>query len=187
MQVSNSYHHVRFPIFKYLVGRGYDIIQKWLCLYSWFEQPYFTNHIWWLVGFIECALEASYCLEWFWICIFVAFLFALRNWGDWQPTHHINRLSSSYMPFSRTWDQVQGDRHDAKGEQCNVEQIYGVGCFWMDKHTHWWNSFGHTEETRQSRNYNCKLINEIHVRLFEVIYINTTDRQHAPNCQQRTS
>ena len=62
-QLSNSYRHVRFTIFEHRIARGYDLFQKYTCLYSWFEGPYFTNHLWSLVGINEFRLEAAYCLE----------------------------------------------------------------------------------------------------------------------------
>jgi len=49
-QLKYYYHNVGFTIFKYLIASGYDIFQKWWYLYSWFERPYFTNHIWGFVG-----------------------------------------------------------------------------------------------------------------------------------------
>jgi len=47
MQLSNSYHHVTFPIFKYLVARGYDIFHKYLCLYSNDHCLYIILDAWW--------------------------------------------------------------------------------------------------------------------------------------------
>jgi len=52
-QHSNFYHHVEFTVFEHLFARGYDLFQKRTCLYSWFERPYFANHLRWLVGFNE--------------------------------------------------------------------------------------------------------------------------------------
>jgi len=40
-----------------------DPFQYWTCFYSWFERLYIKNHIRSLVSFIQCRLEASYCLE----------------------------------------------------------------------------------------------------------------------------
>jgi len=62
-QLSNFYHDVWFKIFKYLSATGYDICQKWMCLYLWFEQPYCTNHLRCLVGFHKCRLETICCVE----------------------------------------------------------------------------------------------------------------------------
>jgi len=64
-QQSNSYRHVGFIIFKYLIAWGYDLFQGWTCLYSEFQRPYFKNHFWCVVGINECRLEVGYCLEWF--------------------------------------------------------------------------------------------------------------------------
>ena len=62
-QQSNSYCNARFKISKYLIAWGYDLFQGWTCLDSWFERPYFTNTLRYLVGINECRLEAAYCLE----------------------------------------------------------------------------------------------------------------------------
>jgi len=62
-QHSNFYHHVGFTIFEHLFAQGYDLFRKRTCLYSWFERPYFANHLRWVVGFNEYRLEAAYCLE----------------------------------------------------------------------------------------------------------------------------
>jgi len=62
-QQTNSYRDLGSKIFKYLVSRGYDIFQHSMCVYSWFERPYFTNYRWCLVGFYEFGLEASHYLE----------------------------------------------------------------------------------------------------------------------------
>jgi len=62
-QHSNFYHHVGSTIFEHLFARGYDRFQKRTCLYSWFERPYFANHLRCVVGFNEYRLEAAYCLE----------------------------------------------------------------------------------------------------------------------------
>jgi len=51
MQRTNSYHHDELTIFMYHVARGYDILQRWTCVISQSEQPYFTNCLEWLVGF----------------------------------------------------------------------------------------------------------------------------------------
>jgi len=64
-QLSVSYRNVGFNIFKYLIAIGYDLIQKWTWLYSWFERPDFANHLRLLVGCNECRLKTSYCVEYF--------------------------------------------------------------------------------------------------------------------------
>jgi len=64
-QDSNFHHHVRFTIFEHLFARGYDLFQKRTSLSSWFDRPYFLNHLRCVVGFNEYWLEAAYCLEWF--------------------------------------------------------------------------------------------------------------------------
>ena len=60
---SKFYHHVGFTIFEHLLARGYDLLQKRRCLYSWFERPYFANHLRCVVGFNEYRLKAADCLE----------------------------------------------------------------------------------------------------------------------------
>jgi len=62
-QQSNSYRNIGFKITKYLIAWGYHLFQGSMCLYSWFEWPYFTNHPRCLVGITECWLEAAYCME----------------------------------------------------------------------------------------------------------------------------
>jgi len=62
-QRSNPDCYFGLKIFDHLIARGYYLFQNWICLYSWFEWPYFTNHIGCLVGFNECRLELSYSLE----------------------------------------------------------------------------------------------------------------------------
>jgi len=131
--LSNSYHHVGLPIFKYLITSGYDVFQKWLYPYSWFEWPYFTNHIWCLVGLYECRLEAFYCSELFWTCAFMAFLFALWNWGDWQPWHHMYLMLSSSSPSIRTWHQLNGETFTGNTTCCKIKQSNKVGHFRIDK------------------------------------------------------
>jgi len=62
-QHSKFYYHVWFSIFEHLSARGYNLIQKWTYLHSWFERPYFANPLRCVVGFNECRLEAADCLE----------------------------------------------------------------------------------------------------------------------------
>jgi len=62
-QHSKFFHHVGFSIFEHPFARGYDLFQKWTFLYSWFERPYFANHLRCVVGFNECTLKAADCLE----------------------------------------------------------------------------------------------------------------------------
>jgi len=62
-QLPNSYRDVGFKMLRYLIARGYDLFQKWMCLYSGFEPPHCANHLRCLVGFNEYMLGTSYCLE----------------------------------------------------------------------------------------------------------------------------
>jgi hypothetical protein len=62
-QHSKFYHQVELTIFEYLFARGYNLCQKWMCLYSWFERHYFANYLRSVVGFNEWRLEAGDCLE----------------------------------------------------------------------------------------------------------------------------
>jgi hypothetical protein len=62
-QHSKFYHHVRVTIFKHLFAWGYDVFQKWMCLYSCCERPYCANHLRCVVGFNQCRLNGAYCLE----------------------------------------------------------------------------------------------------------------------------
>jgi len=50
----------------------------------------------------------------------------------------------------------------------------------------WWNTFGHTEQARMSRNYNCKFAKTIHIWHLYLVNIDSTDTQSAPNWQRRT-
>jgi hypothetical protein len=62
-QLSNSYNHVGFPMYKYLVTGAYDIFKQRTLLESRFERRFLSNHIRFVVGFNECELEPSYCME----------------------------------------------------------------------------------------------------------------------------
>ena len=44
-QLSNSHRNVRFNIFEYISVRDYDLFQKWIGLYSWFERHNFTKYL----------------------------------------------------------------------------------------------------------------------------------------------
>ena len=148
-QLPTSYNHVRLPSYKYLVGRGYGIFQKWTGLHSWFDQPYFTNHISCLVGFNECRFEASCCLEWCFTCTLMAFLFALWNWRDQQPWHHMYSFPSSSSPSIRTWDQLCGETLTGRSIHCKVQWINQVESFWNNNYNHWWKGVSLIEVTRQ--------------------------------------
>ena len=126
-QLPNCHHDVGFKICRYLIVRGYDDFQKWRCLDSWFERPSFAKYIGYLVGLYVSGLKAFHCLELFYTCACMAFLFALWNWGDWQPWHYIYRLSSSSLPSIRTWDQLNGEKRAGKSAHCKVERINHVG------------------------------------------------------------
>jgi len=78
-------------------------------------------------------MEASYWLEWFYTCAVVAIVFALPNWGDLLPCHHMYRLSSSSSPSSRTWYQLNGETLAGKSAHCKVKWITRVGSYWIDK------------------------------------------------------
>jgi len=123
MLLSNSYHHGRFRIFEYLVARGYDIFQKWRYLYSWFEQPWFPNHIWYIVGYYKCGLKASYCFEWFKICTFMAILFAPWNWADRQPWHLIYYSSSGFRYPSEHGTSLMGKHFLAKADSAKLNEL----------------------------------------------------------------
>jgi len=56
----------------------------------------------------------------------------------------------------------------------------------LRKYNHGWNSFHHTEETRQSRNDNSKFAEEIPIRQLDFTYIDTIYRPTAATWQQRT-
>jgi len=183
----SSYNHVGFPIYKYLVARGYNIFQKSMRYYSWFDWPYFTTHIRHLVGFNEYGLEASNCLEWFLTCAFVAFLFALWNWGDRHPWHHMSLLSSSSSPFIRAWNQLHGETPTGNTAHYRVKWTNRVGSFWIDKYNRWWNSIGHIVETRQLWNNNGNITKEIHIQQLYPSYIYFIEWHSALNRQQRTS
>jgi hypothetical protein len=73
------YTHVGFPIYKYRIARGCDIIQKGTFHYLGFDKPYFPTQLRRVVGINECGLEMSYCLEKFKIWAFIALLLELRN------------------------------------------------------------------------------------------------------------
>ena len=130
--ITNSYSYVWFKIFKHLIARGSDLFQQWTCLSLWFERPYYTYRLRCLVGYNQCKLEAAYGLEQFQTCAFVAILFTLQNWGDWQPWHHMDRLSSSSWPSIRTWDQLNGETLAGKSYHRKVEQINRVTGYRID-------------------------------------------------------
>jgi len=73
-----------------------------------------------------------------------------------------------------------------KSSHCNMKWIYRVGCYWIDWFNGPWNGFGHPEDTRKSRNYNCKFTKSIHIGRSSLIHINWTDRQNALNWLRRT-
>jgi len=177
---------VSFEICKYLLPRWSDIFQKSMRLCLWFEQPYFTNHIECLQGFNECGLEAIYCLEQFWWCIFMVFLRALRNWGDQQPWHHIYHLSLSSLPSIRTFDQLNVKTLGGKYAHWKVIRITKVRTSLTGKNNGWWISIGHTEETWKCRNFNRKSAKEIHIWRLDCTYMNQIDRWNAPNRLLRT-
>ena len=185
-RLSDSYHHVRFTIFNYIVARGYDIFQKCTCLCLWFEWPYFTNNNWYFVGFDECGPEASSRLEHIWTCTSLALLFALLNWWHWLPCHHMYCLSSSSSPSISARDQLNGETLAGKRAFRKVEQINWVQSFPIDKYNGRCNSIGHIEETRKSRNYNSKFAKKFHIQHLGLIYINTIGRENAPNWPLRT-
>ena len=174
-------------MYTYLLARGYEICQKWLRLYSRFDRPYFRNHIWCLVGVNECGLETSYCLEIFYACTFMAFVFAPRNWKDRESRHHRYWLSSSSLASITAWDQLHGKTLAGQRAYCKVKRTNRVGSVWIVKYNHWWSSPGHIEVTRQSWNFNCKKAKVIQTRQFRCTYIDFVERHNTLNWQQRTS
>ena len=60
-----------------------------------------------------------------------------------------------------------------------------VTSFGIDKYSRWVNTFGYTDETRQLRNYMSKLAEEIYIRQFDFLYMNTIDSLNTSNWQQR--
>jgi len=95
-------------------------------------------------------------------------------------------VSSSSLPSIRTWNQLNEETRAGKSAHCKVKRNNRVRCFWIDNYNNWWNSFGHTEETRLSRNYNSKFAEEIQIRPSDCTYVHSIDRHNAPNWEQRT-
>jgi len=113
-------------------------------------------------------------------------LFALRNWRDRQPWHHMYRLSSSSPPFIKTWNQLNGQTLAGKSAHRKFEWINRVRDYWIDKLIGQWSSTDHIEEAKKLWDYNSKFAREIHWRHWHLSYIDCIDWQNAPNQQLRT-
>jgi len=149
-----------FKIFEHLIARGYDLFQKWMCLYPCWEWPYFTDHLQCLGGLNEYRLEVANWLEYFSTCAFEAILCTLPNGRDRQSWHRMYHLASSSSPSIRPWDQLNGETIACKSSHCKVKRINRDRAYWLDWFNGWWNSFGHREEARKSRNHHSKFAEE---------------------------
>jgi len=120
-------------------------------------------------------------------CVIMFFAIHQIMAPDLQPCHHMYHSPSSSSPSLRTWAQHNRDTLAGKSTHCKVKRINWVRGFWIDKYNHWWNTCGHTEEIRQSKNCRNKFAKELHIRQVDLIYISTIDSQNAPTSQQQSS
>jgi len=77
------------------------------------------------------------------------------------------RLSSSSLPSSRTWDQLNGDTLAGKSSHRKVNLINRVRGHWIDYFIGWQNSFGHPDQARKLKNHIVSLQRKIifHIQL----------------------
>jgi len=139
-----------------------------------------------LGGLQWSRLKAFYCWNHSRHASLWQILYTLQNWRDQLPWNHLYHLSSISSPSIRRWDQLNGETLVGKSTHRKVKQIDHVGSDRIDQFNGWWYSCGHTEEARKSRNYNCKCTQQIHIWHLDLVYINWTDKQNAPNWQRRT-
>jgi len=96
------------------------------------------------------------------MCLCIVSVLALRNWGYWQPRHHMYCLPFSSLPSIRSWDQLNGTTLAGRCAHCKVKQIHRVRRYCIQSFNGQRIIFGHTDKTRkESRNYNRKYPKEI--------------------------